>query len=503
MAGNGGSGGAGGLTELVLRERHEALGARFAPFAGWEMPLQYQGIVGEHEAVRERVGVFDVSHLARAWVEGPQAASLLRSVTTFDVTTLPVGKAHYSLYCNEAGGIEDDVFIYHLPGDRWLVIHNAANADKDFERLQAVAGDAASEVTPQTVMLAVQGPDAVALLSSVLGEGFAALEQRDCAELDWQGTPVLVARTGYTGEDGGECIVGAEQASALWDALLEGGATPVGLGARDTLRLEGGAAAARQRHRRDHAPLRGRPGLRREPRRRGAVHGPRGAGGGEGAAPHAAARAPHGAGARCAAIRLRGARAGRGGARGKAHQRGLQPQLAPRHRHGLPSRPACESRRQSHGRRARSRTPRRGRATPVLPEAEAAMTETLSDLLYTSDHEWVRRDEASPDEAVIGITDFAQDQLGDVVYLDLPTAGDSVSAGERFGEIESVKTVSDLYAPISGEVLAANGELEEQPELVNDSPYEDGWLIRLRIADDSELDGLLDAGAYTAQLPAS
>ncbi len=131
------------------------------------------------------------------------------------------------------------------------------------------------------------------------------------------------------------------------------------------------------------------------------------------------------------------------------------------------------------------------------------MTETPDDLLYTSDHEWLRRGEASPDEAVIGITDFAQDQLGDVVYLDLPAAGDSISAGERFGEIESVKTVSDLYAPISGEVLAANGELEEQPELVNDSPYEDGWLIRVRIADDSELDNLLDAGAYTAQLPAS
>ena len=131
------------------------------------------------------------------------------------------------------------------------------------------------------------------------------------------------------------------------------------------------------------------------------------------------------------------------------------------------------------------------------------MTETPDDLLYTSDHEWLRRGEASPDEAVIGITDFAQDQLGDVVYLDLPAAGDSISAGERFGEIESVKTVSDLYAPISGEVLAVNGELEEQPELVNDSPYEDGWLIRVRIADDSELENLLDAGAYTAQLPAS
>ncbi len=131
------------------------------------------------------------------------------------------------------------------------------------------------------------------------------------------------------------------------------------------------------------------------------------------------------------------------------------------------------------------------------------MTTTPEDLSYTSDHEWLRRDEHSPDEAVIGITDFAQDQLGDVVYLDLPAEGDEVRAGERFGEVESVKTVSDLYAPISGEVLAANGELEEQPELVNDSPYDEGWLIRVRIADEAELDDLLDADAYRAQLPAS
>ena len=226
------------LTQLVLRERHIALGARFAPFAGWEMPLQYEGIVAEHHAVRNRVGVFDVSHLARAWVEGPQAAEQVRSVSTYNVTSLPEGKAHYSLYCNEQGGIEDDVFIYHLPADRWLVIHNAANAESDFERLRAVAGDAASEVTPETVMLAVQGPQAIGLLGNVLSEAIPTMEPRDCAEFVWQGSPILFARTGYTGEDGGECIVDAEHAGALWDALVEAGATPIGLGARDTLRLE-------------------------------------------------------------------------------------------------------------------------------------------------------------------------------------------------------------------------------------------------------------------------
>ncbi|MCY4369129.1 MAG: glycine cleavage system aminomethyltransferase GcvT [bacterium] len=238
MTGQGSSGDRGGLRQLTLRERHEALGARFAPFAGWDMPLQYQGTVAEHHAVRQRVGVFDVSHLGRAWVRGSEAARLLRSVTTFDVTSLAVGRAHYSLYCNESGGIDDDVFVYHLPGDRWFVVHNAANAEQDFARLSAAFDGDAFDVTADTAMLAVQGPDAMALLRAVLGDGLAAVEPRGCVELEWHGASVLFARTGYTGEDGGECIVGAEQAGTLWDALTEGGALPAGLGARDTLRLE-------------------------------------------------------------------------------------------------------------------------------------------------------------------------------------------------------------------------------------------------------------------------
>ena len=123
-------------------------------------------------------------------------------------------------------------------------------------------------------------------------------------------------------------------------------------------------------------------------------------------------------------------------------------------------------------------------------------------LLYTRDHEWLRRDEAAPDEAVVGVTAFAQDQLGDVVYLDLPAAGAALTAGERFGEIESVKTVSDLYAPVSGEAIAVNEALIERPELVNSSPYGEGWLLRVRVTDASELEALLDAAAYRALLPA-
>lgn len=123
-------------------------------------------------------------------------------------------------------------------------------------------------------------------------------------------------------------------------------------------------------------------------------------------------------------------------------------------------------------------------------------------LLYTRDHEWLRLDGAAPGEAVVGVTAFAQDQLGDVVYLDLPAAGDALTAGERFGEIESVKTVSDLYAPVSGEAIAVNEALIERPELVNSSPYGEGWLLRVRVADASELEALLDAAAYRALLPA-
>ncbi len=126
--------------------------------------------------------------------------------------------------------------------------------------------------------------------------------------------------------------------------------------------------------------------------------------------------------------------------------------------------------------------------------------EIPEDLLYTEEHEWLRRDEEDPDQGAIGITDFAQDGVGDVVYLDLPSEGDSVSAGEPCGEIESAKTVSDLYAPVDGVVVATNGELEDQPELVNLSPYGDGWLIRVRMADAGQLGTLLDASAYRTLL---
>ncbi len=130
------------------------------------------------------------------------------------------------------------------------------------------------------------------------------------------------------------------------------------------------------------------------------------------------------------------------------------------------------------------------------------MTYEIPDnLLYTADHEWLRRDDDSPDEVTIGITEFAQEQLGDVVYLELPSEGTALTSGEPFGEIESAKTVAELFAPVTGELIAINGELEERPELVNDEPYGDGWIVRVRLYDASELEQLLDADAYREQIP--
>ncbi len=223
---------------LALRERHQAAGARFTAFAGWEMPLQYTGIIAEHEAVRSSAGVFDVSHLGRVRVRGPEAARRLRSVTTYDVLRMRTGSAHYSLYCSESGGIIDDVFLYRVAEERWLVVQNAANHERGLALLVDACGADAEDLTQSTVMLAVQGPEARAALGRVLGPGFPNLRPRRCAEFPWRGGTVLAARTGYTGEEGAECTVESALAGALWDDLLEAGVTPAGLGARDTLRLE-------------------------------------------------------------------------------------------------------------------------------------------------------------------------------------------------------------------------------------------------------------------------
>jgi aminomethyltransferase len=231
------------LKQLPLADQHRALGARFAPFAGWEMPVQYAGIVEEHRAVRDRAGVFDVSHMGRCFVVGVDAGRLLRRAVTYKVDQLSEGDAHYALMCNDAGGILDDVFVYRLDPERFLVVNNASNADLGRERMAAAlegGGDAELlDRTASTTMLAVQGPQAVDAVGRVLGP-MAPLDlpKRRCVELEYAGYKLFASRTGYTGEDGFELVTSVDAGAHLLAGLVREGVAPCGLGARDTLRLE-------------------------------------------------------------------------------------------------------------------------------------------------------------------------------------------------------------------------------------------------------------------------
>ncbi len=230
------------LRRTTLFDLHERQGGRMVPFAGWAMPVQYRGIVEEHNAVRQRAGVFDVSHMGRLFVVGADAERLLRSTVTYNVAKMAEGRGHYALLCNEQGGIIDDPYIYRLDPQRFLLVGNASNADRDLAQIR-------SHVTPgmdvelfdrqaETVMLAVQGPAAAGHMARIIGPEVSAMEHHACTELPFMQHKLFVSRTGYTGEDGFELVTAPEAGRAIWRQLLASGVEPCGLGARDTLRLE-------------------------------------------------------------------------------------------------------------------------------------------------------------------------------------------------------------------------------------------------------------------------
>jgi aminomethyltransferase len=222
------------LQRTPLHDRHVALGARMVPFAGWEMPVQYEGVIPEHKAVRMDSGVFDVSHMGELDVEGPRATGLLQAMLSNDVHRISPGEAQYTLLTNERGGILDDLIAYRLDDFRYLLIVNAANRGSDFEWLKEheVRGSDVRDVSGEYALLAVQGPRAIERLGLPPAKAFTF----DEAVID--GVECMVNRTGYTGEEGCELLVPAEDAGELWDAVIARGIVPCGLGARDTLRLE-------------------------------------------------------------------------------------------------------------------------------------------------------------------------------------------------------------------------------------------------------------------------
>lgn len=260
-----------------LRERHEALGASFTDFGGWQMPVRYTSDLAEHHAVREAAGLFDISHMAEFLVTGAYAAEFLDYSLAGRISAMPVGKAKYSLLLAEDGGIIDDVIAYRIADDRFLVISNAGNRgfvdaafasrvrsfpsiierqheraegeERSFAGFLGDRGVDVEDVSDSFALIAVQGPAAQTVLAETAGidalsAPWAEQKYYAWAQATFLGEPLVIARTGYTGEDGFELLVRADDAPALWDALLSAGAphglVPAGLAARDTLRLEAG-----------------------------------------------------------------------------------------------------------------------------------------------------------------------------------------------------------------------------------------------------------------------
>jgi aminomethyltransferase len=228
------------LRRTPLYEAHVAAGAKLVPFAGWEMPIQYTGIREEHNAVRNDVGIFDVSHMGQVETVGPQALERLQRLTSNDLTKVPEGGAQYGLLCNERGGVLDDLFTYRLDADRYLTVTNASNHASDLAwflaQAQGFPDTRVSDGIDDWAMLAVQGPRAREIVQTIADRPLPA--RMKAGSIALAGAEALVCGTGYTGEDGVELLCRSEDAPGLWDELLRRGAIPAGLAARDTLRLE-------------------------------------------------------------------------------------------------------------------------------------------------------------------------------------------------------------------------------------------------------------------------
>jgi len=235
------------MKRTPLVEQHRRAGGKLVDFAGWEMPIQYGGVIEEYQAVRTSVGLFDVSHMGRVTVAGRDALAFLQQVTTNNVAKLVAGDAHYSMVCNPAGGIKDDIFVYRLGDARFLLCVNASNRDKIVSWLfqRAPQGDVRlGDESDELAQIALQGPRSPEVLRAVAPRSADTLKPRQCVETDVGGAHGVVSRTGYTGEVGYELYVPSHQAVAVWEALMKAGESagikPCGLGARDLLRLEVG-----------------------------------------------------------------------------------------------------------------------------------------------------------------------------------------------------------------------------------------------------------------------
>ena len=410
-------------------------------------------------------------------VEGMQRAELLQALLSNDLDKLDVGRAQYTLLTNERGGIVDDLIVYRLDEFRWLLIVNASNREADFAWIKEreIRGSDVRDVSDEYALLAVQGPRVARAARPAGREPFT------CAMGEIDGVEVMVNRTGYTGEHGVELMCPADDAPALWDAVVARGAMPCGLGARDTLRLE----VCYPLHGNDITPdtdaisaglgwtcaldteFTGADELRRIKER--------------------------GAGAE--ARRVRDGRRGRSRARGwrsrrrRGHLRDALADARRRHRHGLRPRGAGRAGHGAHDRRARPAA-RRARRQETDLQTRGAL-EWRHRVATPTTCKYHRRARLGAHRGRRGDARHHLVRAGRARRarpLRAAGRGRDVAKDESYGEVESVKAVSDVIAPLSGEVLEVNQEVVDAPETVNEDPYGEGWLVRIRLGDPSEVD---------------
>ena len=497
------------LKRTPLHALHLEMGARMASFAGYDMPIQYAlGVLKEHLHTRATAGLFDVWHMGQIALR-PHSGKLadlaqaLERLVPVDVLGLAPARQRYAFFTNSSGGIIDDLMIGHC-GDHLMLIVNAGRKDVDERHLREALSDVCSvEVLEDRALLALQGPAAEPVLARLVPT-VASLQFMELQPIVIANASCLVSRSGYTGEDGFEISVPAGDAERLARILLTDTAVAfVGLGARDSLRTEAGLCLYGSDINEDTTPV--------EAALEWAIQNVRRRGG---------ARAGNFLGAElvlkqieCGAPRCRVGfrprertpiRAGvllyadpsASESIGKVTSGGFGPSVgAPSPWATCPAR--CRRRILAVCRRARQAAASRSdKAVVCGASIQANITPEPSAMLkFTQEHEWVR---IEGDIATVGITQHAQERLGDLVFVELPETGKRFEKGAPAAVAESVKAASDVYSPISGEVVEANQAIVADPALVNSDPMGGGWFLKLKLDDPSEVDALMDEAAYKA-----
>ena len=475
-------------------------------FAGYDMPIHYPaGVLAEHLQTRKAAGLFDVSHMGQALIEGADhaaVAAFLELLCPADLLGLAPGRQRYTQLLNENGGIVDDLMVTRPPGaDGALrLIVNAARKDVDFALIrQRLPPGVRLTPLPQAALIALQGPLAAATLARLApGEGLETMAFMSARPARIADVETFVSRSGYTGEDGYEVSLASSEAESFARILLgQPDVAPIGLGARDSLRLEAGLCLYGHELDETVDPIEAALAWSIQKRRR--VEG------GFPGAKRIEAALANGTARQRVGIRPDGRAPAREGAEilsadgAPVRRRDIGRIRAKRQRadrDGLcRARPRCgRDADQPHGARQALERARR-RAALLSPRLLPRLSKErmMPEIRYSKDHEYVRIEGG---EGVVGISDYAQQQLGDVVFAETPPVGKALKKGDPAAVVESVKAASDVFAPASGEVVAVNSEVESTPGLINEDALGRGWLFRLKLADPSELAGLMDESAY-------